>query len=421
MRWVVLTQYFSPEIGAPQVRLGAMVRELVRLGHDVEVVTALPNYPTGRILEEYRGGFYRRDSWHGITVHRVWLYPSLGVGFGRMANYLSFVLTLPFGLMRATRPDFVFAESPPLFLGIHGVLMSRLWRARLIFNVADLWPDSVRELGILRDGLTLRLAARLERWIYRHAHFVNAVTEGIRSTLINQKAVPAEKVLFLPNGVDTELFAPREPNRELRRTLGLDGRKVLLYAGTVSVAQRLDVALDAMEILRRDHPDVVLVLMGDGSDKARLQREAGRRGLDDVVIFLEPGPPESVAQLYTLAHAGFASLRDLPLFDGARPSKILPPMAAGRPVIYSGAGEGARVIERAKAGIVVPPENAVRLAEAVRRLIEDPAYASQLGRNARQFAERECGWDKLIPPWVDALMERCAAKPKSTAATRTGR
>ena len=332
MRWVILTQYFPPEIGAPQVRLGAIVREFVRLGHDVEVVTALPNYPTGRVFEEYRGALYRRDSWHGVTVHRVCLYPSVGVGLGRIANYLSFVLTAPFGLIRATKPHFVFVESPPLFLGIHGVILSRLWRARLIFNVADLWPDSIHALGVLQDGLTLRLAARLERWIYRHAHFVNAVTEGIRSALIETKAVPAEKVLFLPNGVDTGLFAPREPDQELRRTLGLDGKHVVLYAGTLGVAQRLDVGLDAMEILRQDHPDVVLVLMGDGADKARLQGEVRRRGLHDVVIFLDPGPPESVAQLYTLALAGFASLRGLPLFDGARPSKILPAMAAGKPV-----------------------------------------------------------------------------------------
>ncbi|MBC7361716.1 MAG: glycosyltransferase family 4 protein [Candidatus Aminicenantes bacterium] len=404
MRFLVLAQYFPPEIGAPQLRLAALVRELRRLGHEVEVVTAMPNHPTGRIFPEYRGRFYRCEEWEGVPVHRVWLYPSLGAGIKRVLNYLSFSSTCLLALARARKPDYVFVESPPLFLGVPGYLASQLWRVPLIFNVADLWPDSVRELGLMRDGPFLRLAEALERWIYHKAAYVNAVTKGIRTVLIVKKQVPEAKVLFLPNGVDTDLFRPRPPDRDLAHKLGLEDRKIVLYAGTLGYAQGLDVALEAMQLLQRDG-NVSLVFVGDGSEREKLIKGARTRGIANV-IFLDPCPPERVARLYSIAYAGFASLRGLPLFKGARPSKLFPIMASGKPVIYSGAGEGARLIEEARAGLVVPPEDPKALAEAIRHLVEHPELAAEMGRNGRAFVERNLSWSALVEDWLAQLAER---------------
>jgi len=162
VRFLFLTQYFPPETGAPQVRLASLVRELSRLGHQVEIVTAFPNYPTGAIFPEFRGKLYQRDAWEGMTVHRTWVYPCMGGGLKRILNYISFTITCAWGLLRSKRADCVFVESPPLFLSIPGWIASRLWRARLIFNVADLWPDSVEQLGIMREGPALRFARALE-------------------------------------------------------------------------------------------------------------------------------------------------------------------------------------------------------------------------------------------------------------------
>lgn len=385
-----------------------MVKQLVKLGCEVEVVTALPNYPDGVIQAPYRGRIYRRESWEGVPVHRVWLYPAMGAGAKRILNYLSFSLTCLIGLVNAKRPDFIFVESPPLFLSLPAWLMSRLWRRPFIFNVADLWPDSIRAMSFMEDGVTFRMAAALEWWSYRTATYVNAVTEGIRKTLIEEKRVSPDKVLFLPNGVDTTMFAPRRPDADLLEELNLSGKRLILYAGNIGYAQGVGVALDAMELLKDKRKDLVLVLIGSGSEREQLLNQARQRNLSNVV-FLNPREPEYVARLYNLALAGFGCLRDLPLFDGARPSKIFPVMASGKPVVFSGAGEGARLIEAAQAGVVAPPENAIELARAFSLIADDPELATQLGKNGRAFVEKNLQWSALIDDWLSRVMKRSAA------------
>jgi len=288
MRFLFITQYFSPEIGAAQVRLASVIRELVRLGHQVEVITALPNYPTGRIFEGYRGKLWLEEDWEGVRVVRTWLYPALGTGPKRLLNYFSFMLSALGGLLRVQKPDYIFVESPPLFLSLTAYLASRRFGVPFIFNVADLWPDSVRQLGLMKEGLLLRLAEGLERWSYHQAHFITAVTEGIQKVLLEEKKVPAHKVLYLPNGVDTELFKPTAPDLALARELELEGKKVVLYAGNHGYAHGLEVALQAARLLT--DPRVVLVLIGDGSEKARLKQMAQEMQLSNV-RFLDPQPP----------------------------------------------------------------------------------------------------------------------------------
>lgn len=405
MRWLILTQYFPPEIGAPQVRLAALTGELRRLGHEVEVVTSLPNYPTGRLFPEYQGRFYVREQWDGVSVHRVWLYPSMGAGVRRLANYLSFSTTVLVPLLRVKRPDILFVESPPIFLCLPAILAARRWRIPMILNIADLWPDSVRELGLMRNSWLLRLAERLERWSYQEATFVNAVTEGIQKTLVQQKRVSPEKVLFLPNGVDTELFKPRPPDVDLARQLDLDGKKIILYAGTLGFAQGLQVAIQAMSLLQDAVPEACLVFIGDGSERARLEQQARALQLKNV-RFLPPNQPAYVARLYSLAVAGLVTLRNVPLFDRARPSKMFPIMASGKPVVYSGSGEGARLVESANAGVVVSPEDPKALAEAIRTLVGDPALADELGRNGRRYVEEKLSWSTLVKDWLHQLEAR---------------
>lgn len=405
MRFLFLTQYFPPEIGAPQVRLAALVRELIRLGHEVEVVTALPNHPTGRIFPEYRGKWYVREAWEGVPVHRIWLYASIGAGIRRVFNYMSYTFTSLIGLMCAKHPDYIFVESPPLFLSIPGWVASRIWQVPMIFNVADLWPDSVRDLGLMKNGALLKFAYWLEAWSYRKAAFINAVTEGIRTTLVNHKGLPIDKVLFLPNGVDTELFRSREPDLDLQESLGLLGKKVILYAGTHGFAHGLEVAIKAAKILESQGSNIQFVFVGDGSEKARIVNMAQAMDCNNV-RFLDPSPPSYIARLYSFSIAGLSTLKNNPLFEGTRPVKIFSAMASGKPVIYSGAGEGARLIESAKAGLVVPPGDPEALAEAVRNLVSNPSLAEELGRNGRRYVEENLSWSALVSDWLEQLGER---------------
>lgn len=402
MRFLFLTQYFPPEIGAAQVRLGSVARELVELGHGVEVVTAMPNHPAGRIFPGYGGRFYCRESWAGIPVHRVWLYPSLGAGWKRMLNYLSFTATCPAGLVRAGKPDYLFVESPPLFLGAVGAAYSSLRGVPLIFNVSDLWPDSVRAMGLMREGTALRLAGALERWIYRRSAYINGLTEGIGEVLVREKNVPVQKVLFLPNGVDTKFFKPLPYDAELARELGLAGKKTIVYAGTMGYAHGLEVSLMAMDLVRETTPDVVLLFIGGGSEKERLMRLAGELGLRNV-LFMDPRPPEFIARLYSIAYAGLASARNLPLFKGARSSKMFPVMACGKPVVYRGDGEGPRLVEEARAGLVARSEEPGELAAAICKLVQNPDLANELGQNGRNYVENNFSWRVLVRNWLAQL------------------
>jgi len=403
MRFLCFTQYFYPEVGASQVVMASIIHELIRQGHDVELVTAMPNHPTGAIFPAYRGKWYVREEWEGVPVHRIWLCAANDSTLKRMVNYLSFACTAPFALRRAQKPDYLFLDSPPLTNSIPAVLAARRWGVPLIVNVSDLWPDSVRDLGVLRDGAILRAAERLEAWTYTNASYLDAVTDGIYTTLIEKKGVPAEKVLHLPNGVDIETFKPAPRDDALARELGLVDTPVLLYAGTHGHAHGMDVALAAAALLT-DTP-IQFIFIGNGPKRQALIELAQARRLPNV-RFLEPEPLAFVARLHTLAFAGLSTLSNNPLFEGTRPVKALVAMAAGKPVIYSGAGEGARIITDAKAGLVTPPEDGAALAAAIRRLWEHPAEAREMGANGRAYIERHLSWQTLVREWLADLTAR---------------
>ena len=408
MRILLLSQYFHPEIGASQVRLAATVRELVKAGHEVEIVTAMPNHAHARIFPAYRGRFYSCESWEGVRLHRVWLYAASGAGVKRLANYASFMLTAFWGLARAKRPDYLFVESPPLFLGVTALVAGWCWRRPVIFNVADIWPDAARDLGVIRSERALDLAERLEGFIYRHARFVTTVTDIFFDTLRDRKGVPKSKLLFLPNGVDTEMFRPLPPDKALLKQLNLQDKHVFLYAGTHGYAHGMEVALEAAHLLQ-ESPDIVFLFVGDGSEKPTLQALAERLGLKNV-RFLGSVPPTEIAGLYSIAVGGVSTLR--PSYN-TRPVKIFASMACGKPVVYCGRGEGADIVRQAGAGIVTPPEDPERLADAVRELARDPALAQCLGEGGRRYVETTMSWTTLVRDWLEQL--ECLASQGSAS------
>lgn len=407
MRFLILTQYFAPEPGAAQVRLAAFAQQLVRAGHEVEIVTAMPNYPMGRILDGYRRSFYRFEQWDGIPTHRLWLYPSQGAGLRRMLNYGSFVLTSLVGLAKSRKPDYLFVESPPLFLSVPGFLAARLWGVPWIFNVADLWPDSVAEMQLLHSGWLLRAASVLEKWTYRHATYVSAVTWAIRQQLRTEKCVPQEKVLFLPNGIDTELFRPLPPDRGLLRRLGLEDKQVVIFPGTHGYAHSMESILQAAERLRHDE-NIHFLLVGSGSAKPQLMSAAQKLGLRNMT-FLDPVPQEEIPQFISIACCGLVSMRDIPLLQDARPVKALAIMGCGKPVILAvGRGSGS-FVKQAQAGLVVPVDEPDAIAGAIRYLVDHPANATQLGCNARSYVCQNLQWPRLVDEWLGQLPKAAQA------------
>ncbi len=401
MRFLVLTQFFAPEIGASQVRLAYSCRELAAAGHDVEIVTAMPHHPAGRIFPEYKGHFYLRENWEGLTVHRVWLYAANGSNIKRLLNYASFVVTCLFGLARSSKPDYIFVDSPPIFLGVSGWIASKWWNVPLIFNVADLWPDSVRDLGVMRDGALVGFAYRLERWIYRRSTVVTAVTEGIRQSLLRKKGVPPRKVLFLPNGVDTTLFQELPPDEALKERLGLSEKKIILYAGNHGYAGAVEQVLYAAEILRRER-SFHFLLIGEGPEKRKLIELAASLHLENVT-FHDQVPLSAMPAFVSICDLAVVTLRKSQVMAGARPAKAFVMMAGGKPIVLAGEGEAARLIHSSGAGIVIPPGDHQSLAQAIQAVLRNPEVASQMGTSGRKFVVSNFQWSSLVRNWIAQL------------------
>jgi glycosyltransferase involved in cell wall biosynthesis len=376
----ILTQYYPPEIGAPQRRLSHLAGRFVQAGHSVTVLAGMPNYPQGRIFPGY-GGVFSREQRENVSVLRTLTYPAQGVKFlPRLTSYFTFVVSSAFfGSAFLSSPDYLFVESPPLFLGLSGYLLSRLKSARMIFNVADLWPESAVRLGVLDgDCLAFRLSERLERFCYRKSWLVTGQSKTILQDV--ERRFPGVRLFHLSNGVDTTLFKPEKATLNARATMCHSGDFLAVYAGLHGLAQGLEQVLEAAEILQ-PMGGFQFVLIGDGPQKAALQAQASSRGLGNV-RFLDPQPSDEMPRLLASADALLVPLKGF--IPGAVPSKLYEAMGCGRPVVLVAEGEAAEVVREANSGIVVKPGDILGIANALRRLREDSRLGTALGENGRK-------------------------------------
>jgi glycosyltransferase involved in cell wall biosynthesis len=392
MRVVFLTHYYPPEAGAPQARISALAAGLVHHGWDVAVHTGFPHYPAGRVLAPYRNRpLMRERGAGGEQIVRSAIYATPNLGFTRrLLNHVSLCASALATAPASGRADVVVVESPPLFLAAAGVAYAAAKRAPLVVNVADRWPASAVELGMLRDARAVAAAEWLERRIYRHAAAVAVPTRALERDIAGE--APG-RVHRLAPAVDLARFAPVPPVRE-------DGGPLrVLYAGTVGLAHGIDTLVAAARLAG---PDVVQVAIAGGGAEA--ERLTG--ALPANVRALGIVPPGRVPALYGDADAGVALLRDRPIFSGALPTKLLEGMAAGRPMVVSARGESAELVTEAGAGLAVAPEDPAALAGAFRTLAADPGLRARLGAAGRAAA---AGYDRAssVAGWA-ALLERAA-------------
>ncbi len=386
LRVLIVTQYFPPEITACATRMLAWARGLTAAGHEVEVLTAMPNHPAGVVPEEYRRRLLARERMEDFGVRRVWLYvtPKKGAR-NRIANYATFTASASvFGSSRA-KVDAVVATSPPLSVGAAGAALAKRHRAPWVLDVRDLWPDVAAIVGEVPEGTRLyRSAERLERRLYRSAAAVVTTTEPFRSKIIERGG---DRVEVIPNGT-TSLWLDAPAESPDRAELGLPAdRFVWTYAGNLGLAQGLDAAVDAAGRLGDGFQ---LVLLGEGPLRARLEEQAA--GLPSgSVAFHPPVPAERAAAYMRASDALLVPLAPGTGMDGFVPSKLFDSTAVARPVVVSTGGESARLTEDADAALNVPPGDPDALAEAIRRLRDEPELAEGLGERGRRFA---AGYDR---------------------------
>jgi colanic acid biosynthesis glycosyl transferase WcaI len=396
-RWLILTQYYPPEIGAPQIRLRSVARELQRHGVKVEVLTAMPNYPAGRIFPGYERRWKVNETINGVPVTRTWVYAATGKSAAvRLANYLSFTCTALLAAFTGPRPDVLFVESQPLSLGVVAVLMKWLKKVPYIYNVPDLQVDVARQMGFMKSSFVLKLALKSENLFLRQSWKISTVTHRFIEHF-KSRGFPQQQITFLPNGADTEFLKPHAPSQQLLDRWGLHGKKVFLYVGTHAYYHGLETSIEAAALLR-DYPDIVFLMIGDGPERDRLKLMCEERKLDNVIF--GNSPYEEMDQLYSIAFASVATLRNIEVAEGMRLSKIFPSLSCGVPVIYSGSGEAAELIRSSNCGIAVEPENPKRLSDAILQCVSRPDLRVEFGRSGRSLVEREYSWSAIVQSWL---------------------
>jgi glycosyltransferase involved in cell wall biosynthesis len=334
-------------------------------------------------------------------VLRSWLYavPNRGVA-RRGLDHLSFMLSsLAFGLPRLGTVDVVIASSPTLFSALAAWLMARLKRVPFVLEVRDLWPEAIISLGLMRPGPAVRALQLLAQFLYARAARVVVVTQAFADYL-ERSGIPLRKLVVIPNGADLRLFRADADPFPSRQRFGLAERFVVGYVGSHGVSHGLDAVLEAAAL----QPDVQYLLVGDGAERDRLVKQRDERRLENVSMHASV-PKSDVPGLYAASDVCLVPLRDVPLFGAFVPSKLFEVLAAGRPIVGAVRGEAREILERSGGALLVEPEDARGIADAVERLRVDPSLRESLGRRGRAYAEQHFDRDALATRYLDVLRE----------------
>jgi glycosyltransferase involved in cell wall biosynthesis len=416
-----VSQYFPPEMGAPAARVAELARHWVRAGHEVTVLTGFPNHPTGVIAPEYRRHFRRgfmREEFSGAEVIRTWLLPLPNrKAHERILNYGSFCASAAVAGTFVDRPDVVIATSPQLLVGLSGCWIARWKHVPFIFEVRDLWPESLVAVGMGNDSSPFhRSLARVAGYLYKHSSRIVVVSPAFRQHLTQHWQIDQDKISVIENGVETDLFQPKPSQADdIRTWLGADNRFVVSYIGTMGMAHGLETLLESAQALQTAAPKALFLFMGEGSDKDRMKCQAARRGLRNV-IFLDERPRERMPDFISASDVCLVPLKKTELFKTVIPTKLLEFMACARPVILGVEGEARRIVESARAGLAVEPENPVELAQAILRLLANPELSATLGRNGRRYILENFSRKQKAAEYLEVLAGLIEGRAARTAA-----
>ncbi len=419
MKILFLSHYFPPEVNAPASRTYDHCKRWVRAGHDVTVITCVPNCPDGIVYEGYKNTFRRQTEYiDGIRVVRVWSYLAPNAGTARrIINYLSFAATAILAALRLPRPDVLIATSPQFFCGWAGVLASRMRRVPFVLEIRDIWPEGIEAVGALQNRWLLRTLEWLERRMYCSAGHIVTVGNGYRDKII-EKAAVADRISVIPNGVDLELFTPRPPEKEFLQKWGLQDRFVCSWTGTIGMTCGLEVLLEAANTLKqKGRTDICFCLVGDGALRKRLQEMVKEGGLGDMIVFVGRQPKDRMPSILASSHACLVHLKKHEHFEALIPSKIFEMLAMRRPIIMGVRGQSLDIVNKAGAGVTMEPESAESLVKAVETLADDPELALRLGRAAREYVVINYNRDILADTFLRMLLDFVGMpKPDEAAA-----
>ena len=391
---MITDQNYAPEEISGAVLVTELATDLVKRGHDVTVVTSVPNYPYGKVFSGYRHRLYQVEWRDGVRVVRVWSYIHPKKTFWRrIFNYGTFSLMVFWGGLLAGRTDVVMSFSPPLPLGLSAWFLSRLWRVPWALRVEDLYPDAAVAVGLLRNSGVIAFFSAVERFLYHHAQHISLISEGFRQNLL-AKGVPDAKLSVTPVWADPDMVRPLPKENNFRETHGLTGKFVVMYAGTLGYTSNLEDVLSAAELIK-ERESVRLVIIGEGVKKATLEAIAEKKGLSNI-LFLPFQPREIFAEMLAAADISLVTLNS----DSSKtslPSKTFNIMASARAIlaVTPSDSEIALLLEDVDCGINVPSGQPEKLAHVILQLEQQPEYLNRMGMNGRaklesKFSREHC-------------------------------
>ncbi len=397
---LILSQYYPPEKGAPQIRLSKMAKVMAKNGIDVSVLTGFPNYPEGIIYKEYQNIFNYIEKIDDIKVYRTWIYPASGKNkIKRLINYLSFTFTSTIKIFFIPKPDIVFVEGQPLTLAFPAFLYKIFRGVPYIYNTPDLQVEYARDDKWLPSFFPW-LAGKLERFFMHQSFSVTTVTHAFINHFSKVYDVPYSKISFLPNGADTKTLFPNDLDQDYKIKMGVRSKFIFTYCGTMAPYQGLETIMSTAELLKH-RDDISILMIGDGPIKNEIINIKNQKQLDNVIF--NDSPISEMNQLMSITYASIVVLRSLEISKKMRLSKTIPPLACGVPVIFSGWGETADIIRKNNAGIVTEPEDHAMLASAIINLADNPSIRNEYSISAHTLAKEQFDWENIVNNWLKQI------------------
>ena len=409
MKILYISQYFPPEMGAPSARASELARHWANAGHQVSVLTGFPNHPTGVVPAEWRSRL-RRLTYHEkvgqVDVYRTWLWPLPNrKAHERMRNYASFCVSAGLRGLTIPTPDVIIGSSPQLLVALSAWWLAFAQEVPFVFEVRDLWPESLVAVGAGREDSLLHTAlAKIAGFLYQRADRIVVVTPAFKDHLIRHWRIPAEKIAIVENGVETDLFTliPAEETQPLRQNLGIGSKFLVSYIGTMGNAHGLTTLLDAASTLYSLNPEVHFLLIGEGAEKEQTKAQSQSRGLTNVQ-FLDQQPREKIPAFISASDACLVLLKKTDIFKTVIPTKMLEFMSCERPLILGVDGQARQIVEQAGAGLVIEPENPDALVRAIQQLAADRQLGTTLGKNGREYILKSFSRRGTAEKYIDVL------------------
>lgn len=381
MHILLIHQVFLTAEQAGGTRHYEFARHCVENGHQVTVVTSDVDYLTGKQLEGTRD-----ECIDGIHVRRAHMISRIHQSFvWRIIAFFSFMFSSVGVALKADEIDIVMGTSPPLFQVASAWVVAALRRKPLLVEIRDLWPDFAIDMGVLRNPVLIWLARRLESFLYGRADHILVNSPAYRDYLL-ERALPADKISLIPNGVDPAMFDPADKGGAIREEFGIEGKFVAVYTGAIGPANDIPTLVRAAEHLQGDD-DFRLLIVGDGKARPEVERQIAEKGLTNVIL-AGPRPKSQMKQVLGAADVCVATLQPIPMFAMTYPNKIFDYLAAGRPIVLGIDGVVRKVVEDANAGVFARPGDDAAIAEAITRLKADPRAANEMGLRGRAYVAR---------------------------------